>query len=198
MKYKLTITLLDKMLGTVPYDKEVFATHVQKKARDEGVPEDQLEQEVSSVESIEEKGWTGFFKDENGLFISSHMIKGFLKNAAFVLKEQTKVKNAKSKVNNFVFISPKNIYVGKHEPDGEIERPLRAETMQGPRVALARSDYLKEGTSFYCFIDILDNKEITEKYIRELLKYGEFMGLGQWRNSGKGQFSYTLEIIHPQ
>jgi hypothetical protein len=194
-KFKLKITLLDQLLGTVAYDKEVYETFVQKKARDEGVPEEQLEQEIASIETIEEKGWTGFFRDEKGLWISSHMIKGYLKNAALVMKEQTKVKNAKSKVNNFVFVFPKKLHLGKEKADGMLERPLRCETMKGPRVSLARSDYIDAGTTFECEIHLMQNPEVSEKYLREILDYGKYMGLGQWRNSGKGQFEYELEAI---
>ena len=34
-----------------------------------------------------------------------------------------------------------------------------------------------------------------EKVVREWLDYGELRGLGQWRNSGKGIFTY--EILGP-
>lgn len=31
-----------------------------------------------------------------------------------------------------------------------------------------------------------------EKYVREWLDYGVFSGIGQWRNSGKGRFTYEI------
>jgi len=196
-EYQLKITFTDKLLGTVAYNKEVYSTFVQAKAREVGVPEEQLAEEVLDVKNIEEKGWTGFFQDETGIYISSHMVKGFLKNASLVIKDQTKVKNAKSKVNNFAFIKEKKLYLMRDnevlkKADGVLERPLQAMTMQGPRVSLAKSDYVDEGTCVVCTLRLLQNPEISEKLIREFLDYGQFLGLGQWRNSGKGQFEYEL------
>ena len=31
-----------------------------------------------------------------------------------------------------------------------------------------------------------------EKAIREMLDYGKLRGFGQWRNSGKGRFTYEI------
>ena len=73
-----------------------------------------------------------------------------------------------------------------------LERPLRAETAQGPRVALARSEMLPSGTKISCGITVL-GEVISEKALREILDYGYWQGLGQWRNGGWGRFRYVLE-----
>lgn len=122
-------------------------------------------------------------------------VKGFLKNAASVLngKVYGGVRNLRSKVNNLVFVIPRQIPLIL--PAGEgieyLERPLRAETAQGPRVALARSEMLPEGTHFRCGLEVLPG-EIGEEVLRDLLDYGYFMGIGQWRNGGFGTFRYEL------
>ena len=97
---------------------------------------------------------------------------------------------AKSKFDNFVFVFPRKISLGKKEPDGICERPLRAETMQGPRVSLARSEVVNAGISFDCEIQLFPGCPITDKMLRQCLDYGKFKGLGQWRNSGKGRFTW--------
>lgn len=182
---KVEIELINPMLGTVSKDPEVYKTFIENKK-----PEEIQEEEFKTVEKSEQKGWTGFHIDEEkGLFIYNYMIKGFLKNAGNNLKEQASIKNLRSKINNFVFIAPRRIYLGQSEPDGVLERPLRAQTAQGPRVTLARSDFINEGKRIKFSITILDNKEkINEKLIHTLLEYGQYLGLGQFRNGDYGAF----------
>jgi hypothetical protein len=180
---KVKIKLLTEMLGTVTKDPEIYKTYIESKK-----PETQIENEYLTVDKIEEKGWTGFHKDENGLFIYEYMIKGFLKAAGNVLKDIIKIKALRSKIDDFVFIKPRRIYLSQSEADGVIERPLRAMTMQGPRVTLARSDYINAGKEIDFEITLIPHKEIKEETIERLLKHGELMGLGQFRNGGYGRF----------
>jgi hypothetical protein len=182
-KHEVAIRLITPMLGTVPKDKEVYATFIESKK-----PEDAPDKETETVEEIEEKGWTGFHQDENGLFVYDYLVKGFLRYAGNVLKDDLEVKALKSKLTDFLFVFPRRVYLGKIKPDGVLERPLRAQTMQGPRVTLARSDYIAEGTEITFEIGILKHKEITVKLVRQLLDYGALQGLGQFRNGGYGRF----------
>ncbi len=177
------IQLIEDMLGTVPKDPKVYATFIESKK-----PNDIQEDEFTSVEKAEEKGWTGFHKDENGIFIYDYMIKGFLKNAGNVLKEAAKIKALRSKLDNYLFVFPRKIYLGQHEPDGYIERPLRAMTQKGPRVTLARSDKIKAGKIIEFEIGILDHTEIKWKLVDTLFEYGALAGLGQFRNGSYGRF----------
>lgn len=182
-KRTVVIKTITEMLGTVTKDPEVYKTYIESK-KPEGIDE----QEYLTVDKIEEKGWTGFHRDENGIFIYEYMVKGFLKHAGNVLKDVVKVKALRSKIDDFVFIAPRRIYVGKAEPDGYIERPLRAMTMQGPRVTLARSDKLNEGLLISFDITLLPHKDLSWDLLRRLFDHGELMGLGQFRNGGYGRF----------
>src|SRR3990170_2795445 len=184
---KIKIRLTEPMLGTVPKDPEVYKSYIETKK-----PEGENEQEYLTVEKIEEKGWTGFHKDDKGLFIYDYMIRGFLKNAGNILKEVVGIKNIKSKIDNVVFVFPRRIYLGKIIPDGVIERPLRAMTMQGPRVTLARSEYVDAGVEMEIEIKIIPNKEITESVLMSLFEYGQLCGLGQFRNGSYGRFEVML------
>jgi len=186
--FDLTLTLLEPMLGTVPKDKEVFKTYVASKH-----PEGAGDEEVESVEDLEEKGWTGFHIGEDGKpFIYDYMIKGFLKAAGNTLKDQLKVKALKSKIDNFVFVFPRVIPLPCSIDESPLERPLRAMTPRGERVALARSDTVPAGIEFKCQIVLLKHKEVKEKILREVLDYGALKGLGQWRNASYGRFSYEM------
>jgi hypothetical protein len=184
-KRKYRIVLTQDMLGTSPKDPEVYATYIEsKRPQNDG----NGEVEADFVEKIEEKGWTGFLRDENGLFIYDYMVRGFMKNAGNVLKDAVKVKSLRSKIDNYLFVQPRRIYLGQEKPDGVVERPLRAMTMQGPRVTLARSDKVSAGKEIEFHICLIPNKEITWDLVDTLLVYGELCGLGQFRNGGYGRF----------
>ena len=120
------------------------------------------------------------------------MIKGFLKNSGNVQKEIMKVKALRSKLDDVCFVFPRRISLGQATPDGMIERPLRAMTMQGPRVTLARSDYVSAGKVLDFEIGLMPHKEITWALIDSLLEYGQVMGLGQFRNGGYGRFEVVV------
>ena len=184
--FDVQIELLSDMLGTVPKDKEVFKTFVESKK-----PSTEDEDESLTVEQIEEKGWTGFHVDaEKGLFIYNYMIKGFIKNAANVFKDdpEIKVKAFRSKIDDLLFIAPRKIFLGMKESVNYLERPIRVMTMQGPRVALIRSDICPAGTALGFQIRIFIQEKFKVEHIRRLFAYGEDLGLGQWRNGGYGQF----------
>ncbi len=68
-------------------------------------------------------------------------------------------------------------------------------TMQGPRVTLVRSDYIADGTELVATIRIISNKEVTADVIREILEYGKYRGLGQFRNGSYGQFSFSMNDV---
>ena len=70
----------------------------------------------------------------------------------------------------------------------DCQRPLRAQTMRGERVALAHSEEAPAGTYFECTIECLRDADMA--LVREWLDYGRYKGIGQWRNSGLGRFRW--------
>ena len=186
VQMRVKIRLLTELLGTVAMDKKLFETYTASK-KPETVTEDESIN-IDNANKIELQGWTGFMKDENGLFIYEYMIKGFLKDAGNVLKDILKIKGLRSKINNYVFIAPRRIYLGQQEPDDVLERPLRGMTPQGPIVTLVRSDLIKAGKEIEFEITLLQHKEVKEETLKTLLEHGLLMGLGQWRNGGYGRF----------
>lgn len=194
--YKLKVIFLTEVLGGQP-DREVATRFLTGKATEAGV--EVPPEELDTLAETLEKGTTTFHHQPDGTpILWDYQVKGFLKEAGRVLNGKadgkfTMPKAMRSKVDSLVFISPRQIKLNL--PNGGemtyLERPLRAETAQGPRVALARSEMLPIGTWFECGISVIVG-DITENVLRELLDYGYYKGLGQWRNGRWGSFSYTL------
>ena len=197
---KVRLTLKEIILGTVPKNKDVYAAYIASKAPK---PEDVTKEEVETVQEVEEKGWTGFHQDDTGIFIYDYVIRGFLKAAGYALSAQEgmKVTAYKTKIDNVVIPRPRRIYFHDSEGkvmtavDGVVERPLRAMTAQGPRVTLARSDYLAPGSYLEFEILHLKNKDIRPQTIADWFGFGECSGLGQFRSGGYGRFGVEIELV---
>lgn len=190
--YKLKVTFLVGPLGTQP-QKDVATEYITSKAADPTtgeLPADELE----TLPEALEKGTTAFHKLNGQPIYYDYQVKGFLKDAGQVFNGLRGVKNLRSKLDNLVFVEPRQIALNM--PDGAAitfcERPLRAQTAQGPRTSLARSEELPAGTRFECRLVVYDGP-ISEPLLRDLLSYGERKGFGQWRNGGRGRFTFELE-----
>lgn len=189
-RFTLKVTAIEPLLGTQP-QKDVATEFIQDKAREAGLD---VADEQETLPEMLEKGTTVFHRLNGTPIYYDYHIKGFLKEAGKTFNGKINgVKNLRNKIDSLVFIRPRRIEL--HLPEGGessyIERPLRAETMQGPRVTLARSECLPEGTWFECEVEVLEG-QIDEALLRELLEYGRYKGLGQWRNGGYGRFEYEL------
>lgn len=190
--YDLTIQFETDLLGTQP-QRDVAVEYIQSKAP-EGT--DTSDEPGTLAEELQ-KGTTAFHRGPDGSPIYlDYMIKGFLKESAGALNSVGKLKALRSKVDNYVFVGPRQIPL--KVPAGVelafLSRPLRAQTAQGPRTSLARSEQLPAGTTLACKLTVL-SKVVGEKVLREILEYGAFKGMGQWRNGSHGQFSYTLTKV---
>ena len=194
--FKLEVEFLTPVLGSQPANKTLASEFIAKRKGLESLPENQDELLPEAVE----KGTTVFYRnpaDEEQPAMLNYQVLGFLKASAQVQNGRVEggVKALRSKVENNIFVSPRVIPLVL-PANGEmdyLERPLRAETMQGPRVTLARSEMLPEGTRFQCGVEILAGGAVNEDVLRDLLDYGYYRGLGQWHNSGSyGTFRYTL------
>ena len=189
---EVTLELIEPQLGTVGKDKAPFTAHVLNKA----VEQDpslaaKVAEEVLTIEDLEKPGWTGFHCDKKGIHIMDYMIRGFMKAAGNVLKNQLEIKALKSKITNYVFPVERRIYFTRKgeyiaKPDGVLERPLLGETAQGKRVCLAKSDYIEAGAQLSFTLKVLKGP-VSIKTIEEIFEYGQLCGLGQWRNGSYGR-----------
>jgi hypothetical protein len=94
-------------------------------------------------------------------------------------------------IDGLVFVFPRRIPISLNGGEIEIlERPLRAQTAQGERVALARSDCCPIGSKLEFQIHVLSG--VRKTLLKEWLDYGAYRGLGQWRNASYGRFTYKI------
>lgn len=191
--YKLRVTFTTSVLGTQP-QKDVATEYLMQKIADESgaSPNDEMETLPEQLE----KGTTAFHKLDGKPIVYDYYVKGFVKNAAQVFNGLRGVKNLRSKVDNLVFVTPRQI--GLHLPDGGqmtyCERSLRAMTAQGPRTSVTRSEELPAGTWFECNLEVYSGP-ISEALLEDLLGYMRHVGFGQWRNGGHGRATFTLEKV---
>jgi hypothetical protein len=197
-KYRVKLILLSELLGTVGKDKEVYSSYIAGKKAD--LTPNELNEELESLPDLENSGWTGFHTLPDGCpIIYDYVIKGFFKDACGMLRRDTSSLSAREKaykklIDGLIFVEPRQIRLNFNGGQlGQLERPLRAETAQGPRVALARSDTAPIGTELEFVVSTIG--KISQELIEEWLDYGQLRGLGQWRNGGWGRFSYEIEMV---
>ncbi len=206
MKYmKVRLTFTDDVLGTAPADPELFKTYVANHAPNEqkkmeeiaalmgrtGDPEDNEEQEKEE-QSV--KGLTVFPRGDNGepIFLD-YQIRGMFKDACGFLRRVSSTRSAKLKaykkeVDGLILIEERKIPIVFDGTIGLCERPLRAQTMQGERVALAISESIPAGATIEFTVKCYVDSDMA--LVCEWLDYGTDHGMGQWRNSGKGRFTW--------
>jgi hypothetical protein len=188
------ITFIEEVLGTSPSDPQIFEQYVASNAPD--APK--LKEEVAAIgaSGVTERSMTIFPKEGGRLFLWDYQVKGFFKDACSMLSrvkttnESSKLRAYKKVIDGLIFVSPRKILLEFEGEVGTCQRPLRASTPQGERIALASSETVPAGTSAVFTIKLLSDEH--EEAVIEWLDYGELRGLSQWRNSGKGRFTYEI------
>ena len=201
----IEITFKKPLLGSLPSDETVFQDFIAVKAP---IPTDVdfsqgelMAIKVSDdLEAEPSRGFTIFPKTADGQpFLYDYQIKGFFKSACSALrripasedesnKATLKIKAHKKIIDTLIFIEEREIPL---KFDGDIalkSRSLRAQTAQGERISIATSEMLPVGTTATFTIQCLDGSLMYA--VKEWLDYGRFNGIGCWRNSGMGQFTW--------
>lgn len=203
-KLKVRLTLLEQCLGTKPGNDELLRDYIVSKSGDEVKMAEEMkarEEDVNTEDAIEKK-MTFFDKQAGHPYIWDYMVKGFLKEAWKTVKgikgsKCSEFKAYKQKIDNVIFLADEDRTIFFKDGNGKLvegsavtekERSLRAQTMQGERVALARSESVPAGSTL-TFTFIFLEPEL-EACVRECLDYGFYKGLGQWRNGGYGRFKW--------
>lgn len=189
---KVRLTFIEEVLGTAPSDKEIYSTYIGGNAPD--APSLKEEIEALGTEEVIEKQKTVFLKDKDGNpVLMDYYIKGFFKNSCSALRkvkdtESSKIKAFKKEIDGLIFIEERMIPIMNYGEIGNCQRPLRASTAQGERVALANSESVPAGSQVE--FTIMCKHDAHMKAVIEWLDYGRWNGIGQWHNSGKGRFTW--------
>lgn len=190
LKVKLTFT--EPILGTSPSNEDIYREYIGSKSPDAATIEDEVE--ALGADAVAEKSMTVFPRTEDGKpFLYDYQIKGFFKDTCGGLRKVTgtassKIKAFKKEIDKLIFPAPRQIVFENYGTIGECQRPLRAQTAQGERISLAMSEEIPAGATVTFEITCLCDTH--EDAVREWLDYGQFSGIGQWRNSGKGRFTW--------
>ena len=187
---KVRLTLTEEMLGTATANEQIYTDYIGSNAPD--APSLAEEVEALGADAVEEKAMTVFPKDADGCPIMwDYQVKGFFKDTCGALKRVSgtrseKLKAFKKEIDGLIFPEPRKIRINVNGEIGNCQRPLRAQTAQGERIALANSETVPAGSTIEFKVVLL--KDDHEKLLKEWLDYGRYKGIGQWRNSGKGRF----------
>ena len=186
----IEITFIEPLLATCSGNKEIATDFILSK-RPEGAAPDEIEA-LPDKEAIE-KSSTVFMRTAEGKpFLWDYQIKGFLKDAAGMLnrmvKKEEQLKAHKKLIDGLIFVEPRKIPIELSGVITILERPLRAQTAQGERIALARSEAAPIGSKIQIKIVCFDPK--LQEPIKLWLNYGMWRGLGQWRNASFGRFTW--------
>lgn len=189
---KVRLTFTENLLGTSPANEDVYRDFIGSKAPDAATVDDEVA--ALGADAVVEKGKTVFPRMEDGTpFLYDYQIKGFFKDACGGLRKvsstaSSKIKAYKKEIDRLIFPEPRCIPIRFDGDMTECQRPLRAQTAQGERISLAISEQIPAGATVEFSVVCLSDDH--EKAVREWLDYGRFSGIGQWRNSGKGRFTW--------
>lgn len=203
-KIKVKLTFVEPVLGTWPSNQNIACEFIASKSPDAATVEDEVA--ALGADAVADKGMTVFPRNEKGEpVLYDYQVKGFFKDPCGMLSriggktetgkkkavnESGKITAYKKVIDGLIFVQPRMIPIHFNGEMTECQRPLRAQTAQGERVSLANSEQIPAGST--CEFEILLMDDSHEKAVLEWLNYGALRGIGQWRNSGKGRFSYEI------
>ena len=198
-KYKISMT--EPILGSLPSSKTVYQDYIASKAPE---PDVEGEEEIKMLPDRGQQKTTVFLRDDKGLCcLMDYQVMGFVKEAGNTLKKiiecevpskngkskKTGIVNLRSKLAQFLYLGPRVIRLNR-QPDGVYERPVKIVNKEGVRVCLASSEIINPELSFEILIGLLPHEELSWDVIEQILEYGQFKGLGQFRNGGYGRFTF--------
>lgn len=188
---KVKLVFIEPLLGTLSGNPETATEFILGRNPVGGNAADEVEALPPS--DALEKSSTIFARQDGKPFLWDYQAKGFMKDACGMMRRvpdsvSGKLKSYKKVIDGLIFVKPRKIIINVAGEITFCERPLRAQTAQGERIALARSEQIQIGSSIEFEVVLLDPK--LAEYVEEWLTYGRLRGLGQWRNSGMGSFEW--------
>lgn len=195
------LTGMTPLLGSQAANPAVRTEYLASKAPSPAQIEE--EERLIPADTANERGLTVFMRREGdgALCVMDYTLVGFFKGACKALSAENGIKQSDSKIGTYLFVEPRVIPIMRdcqpvYETAGVLERPLRAQTMQGPRVTLTASEQVDAPWEMEIVVKLIANegtgksKPVTWDAVEGALDYGALKGLGQWRNGGWGRFTW--------
>lgn len=189
---KVRLEFFEEVLGTASSDPEIHEKYIASNAPD--APSRKEEVEALGAEEVFEKSMTVFPRLDDGKpFLWDYQIKGFFKDSCRMLRmvkgtPSSAIKAYKKEIDGLIFVKERQIRFLFEGEIGICQRPLRASTAQGERIALSSSETVPAGSAIEFTIQCMVDSDMAA--VIEWLDYGDLRGIGQWRNSGKGRFKW--------
>lgn len=217
-EFKVRLTFKRDVIGSQPSNEDIKKDYIMSKmltgrtGMSADVAQSRIKEEIENlkkdpeyqktIEQLDDKTLTVFYRNNEGIpCISDIQLRGFFKDSfAFVARENkwlTKKDGTNysgdAKYRDWIGdrISFNEQYIPIKDKEVKImQRPLRCETMQGPRVTLSSSEYISAPFSINFSFKATD--DVKDDMIKAVLDRGEFKGIGQWANAQWGTFVYEL------
>lgn len=191
------VTYTEPILGTQSGNADIHAEFIASKAPDAMSREEEIA--AIGVNEEIEKTMTVFPKQDGKPFVWDYQWRGFFKDTCSALQrmkgekcaeQSNKLKAYKKIIDGCVMIEPRKIMFDGFDGNmGNLQRPLRGQTAQGERIALANSEMIPAGVTNTFSVIVPDQYEAC---IYEWLNRGKYRGMLQWRNGGYGRFDYEV------
>lgn len=189
---KVRMNFINPILGSANANPEIHREFIAGKAADAKSREEEVE--ALGVDAVEKKEMTVFPRTDDGQpCFWDYQIRGFFKHACGMMRlvsgsKSSKIKAYKKYIDGLVFINERKIPILFDGEMGNLQRPLRGQTAQGERIALANSEMIPEGATAEFTVRVLSDDLLD--VVREWLDYGQYNGMAQWRNGGFGRYQW--------
>jgi hypothetical protein len=205
--YRIRLVFRDRVMGGYPKNPKLIASWIKARTgHDDDITRQQVEaaNEAMEMQAIEDSTWTGFPSDANGLYLETRALKAAWRESLSVLQIFVKKTGSKQIYQHAFFVEGEQhqdrVYLGRMEPDGDLERAIHPSTPQGKRSALKRTDFVERAEITY-LLKVLDTASQEKRHLgmselRKALALMQDNGLGADRSQGFGKFDVVeLEQI---
>ena len=157
---KIRMTFFEEVLGTASGNPELHDEYIASRNPESPNRAKRITEEVEAIGegNVVEKQMTIFPKLADGTpFAWDYQIKGMFKECAKMMRyikgsESSRITNYLQKIDGLIFVKERKIPYQNYKRLGDCQRSLRANTPQGPRVALAHSENTLSGAEIcQCF-----------------------------------------------
>ena len=218
--YKVKVNFIRDVLGPAPTNPEIQKQYIKLKmmqgrtGMSGDIAQTKLDEEHTNmkkdkqIDATKEKALTVFYRNEKGIpCIADHQIRGWIKEVAGIVgpidnwhnkKDGSGFKNEhyKNWIGSKIFFPKRWHNFAKKPVISIFDRPLRAMTMQGPRVSIASSECIPAGNSIT--IEFGVTPDVPKEYLVELFKFGQMRGISQWSNAQFGTFTFDKLVAIKQ